>query len=56
MVLRKSDLTESAQELGLWETLCELAGLGSLEGSGLPSENDDVEIDISKTSVSSNPH
>jgi hypothetical protein len=48
MIIRKSDLTSSALQLGMWETLCEMAGLGSLEDSGLPSENDEIEIEITK--------
>jgi hypothetical protein len=48
MIIRKSDFTVHAIELGMWETLCEMAGLDSLEDSGLPSENDEIELDITK--------
>ena len=40
MILRKEDLTDNANFLGLWESLCDIAGIPMGE------EDDDIEIEI----------
>ena len=48
MIIRKSDLTAYAQELGMWTTLLEMAGKGDLsDGEG----TDDIELEITKVQV-----
>jgi hypothetical protein len=46
MVIRKSDLTTYAQELGMWNTLLEMAGVNLTE-----EDNDDIEIQINTATV-----
>jgi len=41
MIIRKSDLTNEAQDLGIWNTLLELAGVMITE-----DDDDDQEIEI----------
>jgi hypothetical protein len=40
MILRKSDLTDDAIFLGLWDSLCDIAGIPA------STENEDAEIEI----------
>jgi hypothetical protein len=49
MVIRKSDLTAYAQELGMWETLVNMAGIPLSE-----DDNDDLEIRITRAEVNKN--
>jgi hypothetical protein len=38
MIIRKEDLRDSAIDLGLWSSLCDLAGV--------KTDGDDIEIEI----------
>jgi len=42
MVLRKSDLTDYAIEIGVWDSLCEVAGIEN------DTNNDEQEINIDR--------
>jgi len=46
MVVRKSDFTAHAQDLGIWQSLCELAGIPHSVYSA--DESDDIELMISE--------
>jgi hypothetical protein len=46
MIVRKADFTVAALELGLWETLCDMAGVSTYKRS-----REMVEIDVSKAEI-----
>ena len=48
MIIRKSDLTAYALELGMWETLVNMAGIP------LPKNDDDLEIRITRVEINKN--
>jgi regulation of enolase protein 1 (concanavalin A-like superfamily) len=50
MILRKTDFTAEALILGMWETLCDMAGVP--EDKDGCDNRDDVEIEITKARVS----
>ena len=51
MIIVRSDLTEQAIDIGMWNTLCEMAGVSPDEDFGLPSDKDEIEFDIIKVKV-----
>jgi hypothetical protein len=42
MIMRKEDLTDNAVDLGLWSSLCKIAGVEARR----EEDGDDIEIEI----------